>query len=270
MFTSVIGSLNCAHIFPSHPFKVFCDWKVAMLMDIDREQGADSNIVTYHVNRLSRRTCTAVFIPYLTIRLPDSHFMPQFSQFPDCLESDQEAIQCRDRITDFISGEYLSVLEKAGYLVVLHHDLRLGKPENRPSEDSYRPPAVPPKSKDSSHTTTPAGKTRPTPNTTTWQDVSQDVGMSGFDQVIALPQAAINDRLHSQWVQSQAGVTNDRFLATWQHKELFHSTFGPIDLRLTGDGKAILRVRLIKGSLKPVRGRAFHSRYVNFQSVNKR
>ena len=82
--------------------------------------------------------------------------------------------------------------------------------------------------------------------------------MHGFDQVIALSQSALNARLHSQWVQSQAGVNDSLFLSTWEHKDLFRATFGPIDLQLTGEGKAILRLRLIEGSVRPIRNRSFH------------
>ncbi|EKM54053.1 uncharacterized protein PHACADRAFT_209879, partial [Phanerochaete carnosa HHB-10118-sp] len=229
----------------SHPFKVFCDWKVAVLMNIEREQTSDSNVIKYIVNPRG------------------SHFMPQLSQLAGCLESDQEAVQCRDRIIEFICGEYLNILEKAGYLVILHHDLRWAETKHRPSDISDPTTISPSDSREAPATNATTSSSSVVPGPTTWQDLSQRVDMAGFDQVFALSETSINDRFQSHWARSQADVAGDRFLTEWHHDDHFSAIFGPLELQLTSERKAILRVKLVKGSLKPIRGRSFHSRNVD-------
>ncbi|EKM54055.1 uncharacterized protein PHACADRAFT_29322 [Phanerochaete carnosa HHB-10118-sp] len=234
--------------YESHPFKVFCDWKVAVLTNIKREQMSDSNVIKYVVDPRG------------------SHFVPHLSQLAGCLEADQEAAQCRDRIIEFISGEYLNVLEKAGYLVILHHDPRRAKSKHYPSDISD-PATTSPSENDReapiTKATTSSSSAGPVIGPTTWQDLSQRVDMAGFDQVFALSETSINDRFQSQWAQSQSDAAADRSLTEWHHDDHFSATFGPLELQLTSERKAILRVKLVKGSLKPVRGRSFRRRNVD-------
>ncbi|GJE96735.1 hypothetical protein PsYK624_129410 [Phanerochaete sordida] len=226
----------------SAPFEIFCDWTVAVLMDAKREdKEGDSGIKC----TLDIKTC---------------HFMPQLSLFPGCLPTDNEAIECKARIIDIICGEYLRALERAGHLAFNHSALCCAdpKPNGFVSEDISTVPRLRDTQQLPARPLTPAAAIP-------WRELSQRTDMAGFDQVNALTETSINERLDSLWQQPHAGpdAENEGFPVDWSHSELFSATFGAPIVQLVQERKAVLRIPLKSGSVMPIRSQMVASRNVD-------
>lgn len=254
MFPSFFFSL-LTNSASSNPFKILPGGKIAVLMNVEGETQDAGYVVKGEANRLSKHNIVAYVQACLTMLRAVSHFMPQFSQFESSLESDEEATRFRDRIIDFVSGEYLYILESSGNLIVYHRDLRLPSP-NDPIQRLAPDPSssIPAPNNDRvgpAVTTAKQGGTLS--NAITWQELSQTIDMRGFDHVTALSQTAVNDRFRSRWLRSQSGASDDKSLAKWQFKGVFHAAFGPLMIQLLSRKRAILFVAVVEGSLQLVR-----------------
>lgn len=80
-----------------------------------------------------------------------------------------------------------------------------------------------------------------------WLDIA-DLG--GFDQITVLPLRAVNLGLRFAWKEQAAatGTGEDALLVSWQHGELFNSTFMPPTVRLRSNGRANILINLDSGS----------------------
>ncbi|GJE96733.1 hypothetical protein PsYK624_129390 [Phanerochaete sordida] len=191
-----------------------CDWKVALLMNLERSEDADG-VSEYRLDRLS------------------SYFMPQFSRLPEA--------EYRAQIVDFLSGEYLYMLEQTGGLVIFHHDprtphLSLGDLAPQSQSAHRQPDAV--------------GGNVLDVDTTLWGEWAQRANMCGFDFVRALTESAINSHFQSLWRKSQMRAGDSCLLVEWQHRDLCRMTFEPLTALLLDDGTSMLRVNVAQGMLK--------------------
>ena len=111
--------------------------------------------------------------------------------------------------------------------------------------------------------------------TASWRGVAHHSDMYGFDQVIAVSQAAINQEFRSRWVESRsvststststsstllsrwteslsasttaAAIVSNALLWRWTYKKCFEATFQPLSIRLRNDGKAVFFVHICEG-----------------------
>ena len=179
--------------------------------------------------------------------------MQEFSTFAGCVETDEEDSDCMQHITEFIAGEYLNILESAGYHVIYHHDVRwpqlggifgdtskgfdfLGESEQGVSWDVEQ-----------------SGEARKS-KSAAWAEVMEYSDMCGFDMATAVSQTAINAQLHALWDAARgASVGGDTVLAKWKYQDCFEGNFQAVTVRLLSHGSAIIWIHLADGSLKALK-----------------
>lgn len=173
--------------------------------------------------------------------------MRQFSEYPGYDEQDVGHIECMDVLVDFLCGDYLTILENAQHHVIYHYDVRFPRLSSIFDGDSPfdEDETVAEWHHDSGVIDEGA---RVGSHTVSWKDITQHSDMCGFDEIIALSQAAINGHFRSCWTQS----TEDGhgLWHTWEHGDYFKGTFKPLVVRLLGDGSALLCISATEGSLR--------------------
>ena len=189
--------------------------------------------------------------------------MQQFSTFEDCVESDEDDMSCKDQAIHFITGEYLSILESARYHVIYVRPMR-PEPAASFAHHIYQIDAVTVIDPERLHNgMTDAGRTAS--KTVTWSEITHNSDMCGFDQIIALSQAAVNTHYHNIWKQAKASAGTsvaETLLAQWEFQQFFQGSFKPLTVRLRSDSRAIVSVNLQEGFLRPLRNRAPSAEYV--------
>lgn len=166
-----------------------------------------------------------------------------FSDFPGVHEEDQIDLHCRRRTAEFISSEYLAILETGGFHEIYYHDLRWPKPGNDldQSEDFVS-------ANESSWSATEviedaSGKTT---KSVIWRNIIQASDMCGFDQITALSETAINHTL-------QSISATKALLQRWEHEGYFSADLKPPTVRLRSDGRVLLSIHLKSGSVRSLR-----------------
>lgn len=176
--------------------------------------------------------------------------MQQFSEFDGCrFDDDEEDGRCMNQIVDFISGEYLNVLESGQYHIIYNHDAR--SPHSSTIYDQAEQHedldivdeaewASPGAEEVSDHTDSKID---------VWRDIAQNSDMCGFDEITALSQLSINRQFRSAWSEQQSNTTADRILTQWKYQDRFEATFEPLTIRLRPDGRATVFINLSEGFL---------------------
>ncbi|GJE96702.1 hypothetical protein PsYK624_129070 [Phanerochaete sordida] len=186
--------------------------------------------------------------------------MSQLSRFPGCLSMDNEAVECKQRLIELVHGEYMAALERGGYLTIDLHYVHQEVPSQLTSERGAAATEL--HDVDSQTSWQPLLPSCPVWHAVTWQDLSQRIDMAGFDQVNALTEDYINERLNSLWQQSH-NAEDEGFPVDWSHSELFSATFGAPVFQLVHERKAILWIPLKSGTVMPIRSQTVVSRNVD-------
>lgn len=194
--------------------------------------------------------------------------MRQFSTFEGCVESNEDDSSCMEHVVDFITGEYLNILENAQYNLIYHHDIRWSKISGVFDDDHQIDDIEIIDAEWSRNEVTEDG--RAASKTVIWRDITQNSNMCGFDQITALSQAAVNTHYRSIWTEAKATTSSfvaETMLARWNYQQCFEGTFKPLTVRLRSDGRAMVFVNLQEGFLTPLRNWAPPSadaKYVSF------
>lgn len=181
--------------------------------------------------------------------------MPQFSDFDGCrFDDDEEDARCMNQMIDFISGEYLNVLEIGQHHVIYYHDARLPNPTaiSGDVEQDEVPYIANEVEWTSARTIDLDSHTES--KEVVWRDVAQNSDMCGFDEISALSQFSINRQFRAAWSEQQStiGMGADKMLVRWGYQDRFEATFEPLTIRLRNDGRATIFINLTEGFLKPL------------------
>ena len=180
--------------------------------------------------------------------------MQQFSSFEGCVEADEESLHCMNRVEEFISGEYLNILENAQYHVIYFHDVRMpklgGMFENDHHEDYD---SVTDEAEWARNDVFDELGGRISSRTAAWREITQHSEMYGFDQITAISQSAVNSHFRAaSRVTTQRdtrAIASGTLLSSWRYEEFFQGTFKPLTVRLRSDGRAIVFIHLQEGFL---------------------
>lgn len=162
--------------FDKEPFEKFRDWEVAVLFNIIRETEDEGKVIQLKIDTQRNR------------------FMQQFSTFAGRDKKLEDHEHCVDYVVDFITGEYLNVLENAGSHVIYHHDVRWPKLAAG-FEENLAEEAELVDAEWTRNEVTEDGRSMS--KVALWRELTQNSDMCGFDVVTALSQAAINSRVQS-------------------------------------------------------------------------
>ncbi|EKM54057.1 uncharacterized protein PHACADRAFT_145658 [Phanerochaete carnosa HHB-10118-sp] len=210
--------------FDGEALRTYQNWRVAVVFDLHHEKPDEEggNVTRCKLNMAKPR------------------LLPQFSSFEGVEEEDQIAVRCRFRAAEFLSGEYLSVLEGGGFHVIYYHDLRWPKPgdETENVEDF-----VSPNEASWSATDVIEDATGKITKTAIWRNITQASDMCGFDQITALSETAINHNFHSL-------SATQPLLQRWGYETCFSVNFKPPTVRLRSDGRALVSFHLKDGFVR--------------------
>ena len=190
---------------------------------------------------------------YFDLNAPSaSRFLRNFSSFGELETSeDQEVLACLDYVVDFVRGEYLNVLESAGYHIIYQHDSRwqqIGTLEEIEMATEYD---------DAEWSRYEADESKLVSKTAAWRHIIQNSDIGVYDQITALSEASINGHFRSS---ATAGST----LSEWTFESYFNAKFEPPTIRLMADkGTAIIFIHLKSGTLRHLRNFQLHSEYVS-------
>lgn len=183
--------------------------------------------------------------------------MHQYSSFEGYVDSDQDATECVNAVVEFISGEYLSILENAQYNIVYQYDVRwptmhglFDQAEHHDEVESVFDDA------EWTGTGFEESGGRMSSRSMVWRDICQHSDMCGFDQITALSQTAVNGHFRSSWMEEKSSSATTGLLSQWEKPDCFKAVFKPLSIRLRSDGRAIIFVNLEEGYLKPLKNGA--------------
>ena len=198
-----------------------------------------------------------------------AQFYEQYCNFNGIDEfAEEELLLFRSYIIDFFSQDYLEILESSEFHIIYHFDQRwtfshhggfIGEGEEEEDEVSWG------KDEDLGHAHGGAvGHAHSYSRITTWKEVITSTNMYGFDQIVAISQASLNNYFNTLFTVAQTVKASDYHaaLAKWDYEQYFSAAFKPITLRLLSNGKAIIWFHLESGHLKTLRNWLPWSGYV--------
>ncbi|GJE96749.1 hypothetical protein PsYK624_129550 [Phanerochaete sordida] len=218
--------------FEGSSLRTYMNWKVAVVFDLDYEEPPEEggNV----------RRCK--------IRMAGARLVVGCSTFEGLDMNDDISLHCRYRTAEFISGEYLSILESGGYNLIFEHDRRWAA-----QGDEFEQAEDPTFANDStwSAADTVEDASGKITKAAIWHNIIQQSDMYGYEQLTALSETAINQNFHSLAGQ------ND-MLQEWTFEDFFSVTFKPPTVRLRSDGRALITFHLKDGFVRALKNRKPH------------
>jgi len=170
-----------------------------------------------------------------------ARFSQDLSIFTGLDDTDSTAVDYVTRLVDFFSVEYLQILETTEYHIIYRIDIRVPR---EPVTDTTYTHGVDEFDVSINGSWAPIHGGSSTTSTTTWStELTTRTDMHGFDQIITLTHQSINE-------QFRALLRTERELLKWNHESFFTTTFGPLNVRLLSNERAIVWVHLEEAQLK--------------------
>lgn len=182
--------------------------------------------------------------------------MRPYCNFPGLDQRDPKANLIWKQIAEFLTGDYLNILQNGGHHCIYHHDDRWIKPQDLAfvhgpwdDVDSYKSVELYAGLREGvvdGEVPVSTGR-RLSVLPTKWTGIPETVQFHGFDQITTISQDSINRHFLHLWHVAHANQVG--ILIKWS-SERFEATFGPINLRLLTNNRAVFWVHLATASLQ--------------------
>ena len=173
---------------------------------------------------------------YYSKCLLDSQYMYQFSAF-----SDDAGEEYKDPIIDFVSNEYMNILETAQFNTVYDSEQQMDIVGSKGDSELGSLEVAQWWSMDETKNTGSWDST--------WRSITQNNKLNGFHQITALSETSVNAHFQGLWNSGKATPnSDDRIVYSWELPDgNFSATFTQPVVRLRKDKYCVLYLQLQEG-----------------------